>query len=110
MNTVLKSLSIAALMSIPAATAFAAAHEMDYSKTTCAEYMAMDEEGQMTAVDGMTLAKAKADGTAAADATATTEKTDEEKAKMTEDMAAMATGCEGNDDMLTMDVMNDMAN
>ncbi len=95
--------SAAMIVSMPG-FALAAAHEMDTSKMTCAEFTAMDDEGKMKAADAMHMAAMDAENS---------EMSEEDKMKMDEEKRAMneegvmktAAACEGNDDMMAMDAM-----
>ena len=64
---------------------------------TCADLMAMDEEGQMEAMTAMEMAMAESEGT----------EMSEEDAMMAgeEMMPGTMSACEGNDDMMAMEAM-----
>jgi hypothetical protein len=114
--------SAAIIVSMPG-FALAAAHEMDTSKMTCAEFTAMDDEGKMNAADAMHMAAMDAENSEmseedkmkmeeekmAKEAGMSEEdkmKMDEEKMAMNEEGAMKtAAACEGNDDMMAMDAM-----
>ncbi len=90
--------SAAIVVSMPV-FAFAAAH-MDVETLTCADFIAMDEEGRMEATEAMSMAAMEAEGTAAE------EMSDEDKMAMNEEsiQRTIAT-CGDKDEMRAMDAM-----
>lgn len=117
MTVFFKSVAIAGLMCSAAGSAFAGEHEMDVSTMTCSEFAAMDEEGQMSAMESMKSASMEGDASATdstttgTDSTATgtdSTATEGDDAMMQEEMTAMMSACEGNDDMMAMDAMKSM--
>jgi hypothetical protein len=84
-------LVLAASLTTLAAPLLAESHAVDYSTLTCAEFMAMESEPMMMAAEGLDMAMH--DGVAS------------DPAMMEESMAAMATACEGMDDMTVMAAM-----
>ncbi len=114
--------SVAIIVSMPG-FALAAAHEMDTSKMTCAEFNAMDDEGKMKAADAMHMAAVDAEASEMSEdekmkmeeekmakeaAMSEEEKTkmDDEKMAMNEEGVMKTTAaCEDNDDMMAMDAM-----
>lgn len=84
-------LAVAASAVTLAAPLFAEAHVVDYTVLTCAEFMAMESEPMMMAAEGLDMAMH--DGVAS------------DPAMMEESMAAMATACEGMDEMTVMAAM-----
>ncbi|TYB83636.1 HdeA/HdeB family chaperone [Oceaniovalibus sp. ACAM 378] len=114
--------SAAIVVSMPG-FALAAAHEMDTSKMTCAEFTAMDDESKMKAVDDMHMAAMDAENSEMSEEEKMKTEEDkmakeadmskEDKMKMDEEKMAMneegamktAAACEGNDDMMAIDAM-----
>jgi hypothetical protein len=92
------TLAIASLLGTLAGSPLVAQDAMSPDSMTCADYMAMDSEGQMQAMEAMEMASPEgmmAEG--AEDA--------EGDGMMEEHMAAMGAACDGNPDMMAMDAM-----
>ena len=108
-----------------AVPAFAASHGMDATMMTCADFSAMDADGQMKAMDAMSMASegmtsdqmasddAMASDDEASDAMASDDEASSDMASdamASDDMAsdtmmATATTCADNPDMMAMDAM-----
>ncbi|SHF94571.1 HdeA/HdeB family protein [Loktanella atrilutea] len=116
-------LSTTILVALSASPLFAAAHsEMDVSKMTCAELMAMDMDGMMAAATAIDTAMKdmpagdamaadgvmSADGAMAADGAMSADGAMVADGAMTEEaMMKMKEACVGKEDMMVMDVMHE---
>ncbi len=93
MKRILLAMSFAGAFALPAF----AQDAMSADTMTCADFMAMDEAGQMEAMTAMEMAAGEASGTAMTE--------DEAMAAGEEMMPGTMTACEGNPDMMAMEAM-----
>ena len=122
MSKFFKFIAVTGLVSGIALSASAESHGGNLAKITCAEFTAMDADGQMEAMDAMhtmvdemaTDEMASDDATddamasddATDDAMASDDATDD--AMASDQMMAMTTACESAPDMMAMDAMMEM--
>ena len=106
-------IAAAGLVAAFALPANSASHDVDLTKLTCAEFTAMEADGQMTAMDAMD----EMSDEMASDEMASEEVTSEDAssdamasddAMAADQMTAMKTACEGSPDMMAMDAMMEM--
>lgn len=106
--------AIAGLICAIVASPLFAQNAMSADSTTCADYMAMDSDGQMHAMEAMEMASsegmmAESEGEMAAEGEMAEGVDDAMMAEgdgmMEEHMAAMSAACDGNPDMMAMDAM-----
>ncbi len=93
MTRIMMAVAIGGLCALPAF----AQDAMSPDTMTCADFMAMDEAGQMEAMTAMEMAAGEASGTAMTE--------DEAMAAGEEMMPGTMTACEGNPEMMAMEAM-----
>ncbi len=93
MKRIMMAVAIGGLFALPAF----AQDAMSADTMTCADFMAMDEAGQMEAMTAMEMAAGEASGTTMTE--------DEAMSSGQEMMPGTMTACEGNPDMMAMEAM-----
>jgi hypothetical protein len=112
MSKFFKFIAVTGLVSGIALSASAESHGGNLAKITCAEFTAMDADGQMEAMDAMhtmvdeMATDEMASDDATDDAMASDDATDD--AMASDQMMAMTTACESAPDMMAMDAMMEM--
>jgi hypothetical protein len=99
------ALAMASLLGTLAASPLVAQDATSPDSMTCADYMAMDPDGQMQAMEAMEMASSEGMMAEGADSMEAEEPIADGDGMMEEHMAAMGAACDGNPDMMAMDAM-----